>query len=538
MNARLRLTLPLRGWPLAALVLAFVLPGLIGHDPWKSEDAIGTGLVHQMLAHGQWLMPHLAGEAFVEDGPLHYWVAAALAWLASPLIAVHDGARLASGAFVLAALLLVRGAARKLYGGIEGECALLALLGCLGLLIHAHETLGENAMLASHALALYAIAAAPRQPLQAGFALGAGIAGAFLAKGIAPALIPALAALLAVPLAADWRRRRYALTLAVAFAVAAALAGAWLAALAARAPAALQAWLAFQARTFALPTPASLLGLLTILSWSAWPAWPLALAALWDRRYKPLDAGAAVSLAALAAAAAVVAFMREAREVNALPILLPLALMAAAGVPLLRRGAANALAWFGAMTFTFFGFLVWLGWFAMMTGIPERIARNFAKLEPGHVPQFAWPAFLAAAAMTLAWIAVLSAAERSPLRSVTVWAAGITAFWGLLMTLWLPWIDYGKTYRPVAEALRDALPPGTRCIEGRNLGDSQRAALDYHAGIVTRRGAGSARNACSALLVQGKPGEDDPGIGPEWKRVWEGSRPRDKERYRLYLRKP
>lgn len=536
MNAPPRLPLPLQRWPLAILLISFILPGLIGHDPWKTEDAIGTGLVHQMLSHGQWLVPYLAGEPFLEDGPLHYWVASALAWLASPFIPLHEGARLASGAFVLAALFFVRGAARELYGKIEGECALLTLLGCLGLLIHAHENLGENAMLASQTLSLYAIALARRRALTAGVALGAGIAGAFLAKGIAAMLIPALAAILVAPLAADWRKRDYAFTLIVALVVAAAACGAWLAVGAARADAALQAWLAFQRGAIGVPTPATLLDYATTLSWSAWPAWPLAFWTLWERRRKAFDAGAALPVAALLATAVVVAFMRGTREINALPLLPPLALLACAGVPLLRRGAANALAWFGAMTFSFFGLLVWLGWFAMMTGIPEPIARNFAKLEPGHVPQFAWTACLIAAALTLAWLLLLFTIERSSLRSVTVWSAGVTLLWGLLMTLWLPWIDYGKSYRPVAEALAGAIPKGTRCIEGRNLGEPQRAALDYHAGIVTRRSEVRQGGGCRALLVQGSPGDDERHVGREWRRVWEGSRPRDKERYRLYLR--
>jgi len=36
----------------ALLLLAYLLPGLVGHDPWKTEDATGIGIVHQMLEHG------------------------------------------------------------------------------------------------------------------------------------------------------------------------------------------------------------------------------------------------------------------------------------------------------------------------------------------------------------------------------------------------------------------------------------------------------------------------------------------------------
>jgi len=223
------------------------------------------------------------------------------------------------------------------------------------------------------------------------------------------------------------------------------------------------------------------------------------------------------------------------REVDSLPLLLPLALLAGAGVPLLLRGAASALAWFGAMTFCFFGGLVWLGWFAMMTGIPETIRRNFAKLEPGHVPQFQWFEFMVAAAFTLAWLFILIRSERSPFRSITFWAAGVALLWSLIMTLWIDWIDYGKTYRPVALALKRALPPGG-CIESRNLGEAQRAAFDYHAGVVTRRAEVHEHSRCPILLVQAQPDDEDRLVGTGWRRIWEGNRPRDRERYRLYVK--
>jgi len=532
-----RLPLPLPPLALVLLALAFALPGLLSHDPWKTDDAIGTGIVHQMLRHGQWLVPSLAGEPFVEDGPLYYWVGAGFAWLASPVLELHAAARLASAAFVLLAFAFLRLAARELYGRAESEGATLALLGSLGLLIHAHENIGEIGMLAAHALSLYAVVLARRSPLKAGALLGAGWAAALLCKGLGAALIPVLGALL-VPLACrDWRTRGYAAAIAAATAVAAAVSLAWLWAAHAHAPAALAQWIDYQVHAVSQPTWAAVADYAVELSWAAWPAWPIALWVLWAWRRRVLEAGIAMPLVALASAFAFVAMTPDYREVNLLPLLPPLALLAGAGVPLLRRGAANALAWFGAMTFGFFGFLVWLGWFAMMTGVPEQIARNFAKLEPGHQPQFQWWGFGVAALFTLAWLFVLLRSERSPFRSVTFWAAGVALLWGLVMTLLIGWIDYGKTYRPVALALKRALPAGARCVESRNLGEAQRAAFDYHAGIVTLRAESHARERCPVLLVKASPGDDDRALGAQWRRIWEGNRPRDKERYRLYVRR-
>lgn len=544
----LRLVLPPAPVLLLVLALAYLLPGLLGHDPWKTEDAIGTGIVHQILNHGAWLVPSLAGEPFLEDGPLYYWIAAGFAWIGSPVLDLHSGARLASAALMLLALVLIRLAAREFYGKPEGDGAALVLLGSLGLLLHAHETLGEVGMLAAHALALFALALARRRHVLAGALLGAGWAAALLCKGMGAALIPVLTAAV-IPLACrDWRTRQYAGTLALAAATGIAISGAWLIAAHLQAPAALSAWISYQMKELNPPALSVLAEYGVTLSWAAWPAWPIALWTLWQWRRRLLEAGAACPLAALLITAAVVVLTPGNREVNSLPLLLPLALLAGAGVPLLQRGASSALAWFGAMTFSFFGALVWLGWFAMMTGIPAQIQRNFAKLEPGHVPQFQWYEFMVAAAFTLVWLFILLRSERSAFRSVTVWAAGVALLWTLVMTLLVDWIDYGKTYRPVALAMQRAVPPGTRCIESRGLGEAQRAAFDYHAGVVTRRAetrrAGIRTSGmdegdrCPVLLVQAHPDDEDRLRNSGWRRIWEGNRPRDKERYRLYVRQP
>src|SRR5712692_4551713 len=523
-----RITLPLAPALLGLLVLAYLLPGLVGHDPWKTDDAIGIGIVHQMLEHGRWIVPHLAGEPFLEDGPFHYWIAALTAKLFGLVLAPHDGARLASGVMMAAVVAFVHLAGRELYGRTEGMGAVLALLGCLGLLAHAHETLGEISMLAGQALAWYGIALAPRKPLRAGWLLGAGLVIAVLSKGV-PAVVAPITVALAAPLASStWLRREYLVNLIQALLMILVLCASWLA----------LAWWHANATQFAAPPSPAVLGYWgQTLAWALWPAWPLALWTLWEGRRRTIEPGTRVLIAAVAAAFALLLFLSDPREVYALPLLLPLALLAGAGVPSLRRGAANALAWFGAMSAGLLGALMWLGWFAMMTGVPPRIAERFSKLEPGYLPQFSWTVFALALAVTLAWLWLILRSERSVFRSVTFWAAGITLLWGLAMTLILSWIDYGKSYRTVAQALKKNIPAGTRCIESRGLGEAQRAVFDYHAEVVTQGIERGAEARCSVLLVQAREGESDK-IGPGWKLLWEGRRPRDRERFRLYQRQP
>jgi hypothetical protein len=86
-------------------------------------------------------------------------------------------------------------------------------------------------------------------------------------------------------------------------------------------------------------------------------------------------------------------------------------------------------------------------------------------------------------------------------------------------------------------SLGQALPAKHRCIASRELGESQRAMLHYHGGIITRRQESGARaHDCDLLLIQGHPRTDTPAPAG-WRKIWEGSRPGDKdERYRLYQR--
>ena len=105
------------------------------------------------------------------------------------------------------------------------------------------------------------------------------------------------------------------------------------------------------------------------------------------------------------------------------------------------------------------------------------------------------------------------------------------------MTLWLPFIDEGKSYRTMVASLKRALPNSVDCVASRGLGDSQRAVLDYFAGLRTRRLELLATNDCGYMLtqsVQSAPIVEDQ---TEWRMMWEGARPGDKvELFRLYQR--
>jgi len=48
------------------LGIAYVVPGLVGHDPWKPNEAYSFGIIYNVWGGGDWVVPILAGEPFME----------------------------------------------------------------------------------------------------------------------------------------------------------------------------------------------------------------------------------------------------------------------------------------------------------------------------------------------------------------------------------------------------------------------------------------------------------------------------------------
>jgi hypothetical protein len=224
------------------------------------------------------------------------------------------------------------------------------------------------------------------------------------------------------------------------------------------------------------------------------------------------------------------------RELYALPLLLPLTLLAAPGAQTLRRGAANAWYWFSIMFFTFFILVGWVYWSGLEMGLPSRLHAHLHRLQPGYSSGFKLLPFVLGLAFTATWFAVLAkVSKKSPERPAIVWATGVTVIWGMAATLFVGYLDAGKSYRSVFTELAAAVPAQHRCIASRELGEPQRAMLHYFGGIVTLREETSERAPqCDLLVVQGQ--RDERRVAGATV-IWEGNRPGDKvERYRLYRR--
>ena len=532
---------------LVLLCTAWILLGLFGHDPWKPDDATAMGIAYDMLKEGDWIVPHLAGTPVPDRPPLFYALAAAAAGAFRGVLPLHDGARIAVALAVGAALSLLSLTARELYGRAFRWLPVLLFIGSVGLWDRGHQLSPEIGALFADAIALYALALVLRRPIVGGALLGVAVGVAFLCRGpLGAALIVLTASIL--PLFTSWRTPRYALALAAAAAIAIPLVLVWPVALYLREPALFVQWLEAHAvaKFFGVAEgspPVEPFYYLKNLPWFAWPALPLALWTLWVRgrgfNGSLASPGVELPLTFFCVLLVVLSAAAEPRASLALPMLLPLALLGAAEVDTLKRDLSGALDWFGILTFGLIGVLLWGLWLeTLRRGLPDAVAHLFRDTQPGYQPPWQLLPVLASILLTMLWLILVRPARRSNRRAVLNWAAGMTLAWGLFATIWLPYVDSRRSYRPVVESLAANLPADT-CVAGRNLGEPQRALLDYFANIVTTRDDLPQATRCDALLMQ--LGGNDSAEPPDsaWEKVWEGRRRGDDtERFVLFRRPP
>jgi 4-amino-4-deoxy-L-arabinose transferase-like glycosyltransferase len=514
-------TLPQIG--LLMLCVAWLLPGLVGHAPWKGGD--GEHFVQLWLLQQSGAAPQTVSAT----PPLYYWLASATAWLTSPILSLADGARLASGLFIALALFFVARTARVLYGADTGWAAALTLLGCMGLLLRGHELNAYTAQFATASVMLYGLASLPHGG-RSRWTLGGGAILMLLAGGAVEATLFLLLAGMLILLLEAYRSpaARHALAWGAGLAIVAG--SAWLAYLAMQEiPLAqalnLQRWLGNAGQTPAF--------YLRTLAWYAWPAWPLAAWTLYRSRRQWRTPGIVLPVGMLLVLLVLYAFDADPGEEQGLILLLPIALLGASALYTLRRGAANALLWFAVMLFGFLALVFWVYWGAHDLGIPARLAARLTKLGMTSVGELRPWALVMGTVVTLAWIVFLSRVSRSPLRPILVWTSGMTFIWALLMALFQAPLDRRLSYVSVGEVLA-AQVPSTECIQSYRVRSQQRLLLAYH----SKRLIAPADAGCNWLLIETRHREAEPPVPAGWVKQWEGARPGDRsDQFHLYARR-
>ena len=515
-----------RRLPRLALILfcvAYVLPGFLGRAPWKNADVGAFGAMAELAQGGNWWSPSVLGLPVDDPALLPYWLGAIFV-RGLPFVPPDLAARLPFALLLALTLsctwyavyhLARQPAAQPVMFAFGGEArpadyaraladaGLLALVACLGLAQLSHETTPDVTRLAAvSAMLLGAARLAKPGPNAHGRGLG-WWAGGWLALALSGS------AWLGLVLGAGWltllwltQRQhtrdedgeapaRGVLAIATVAALLLTLGSAWAGALAWPDFAALRANLRWESWG-------------RLLLWFTWPAWPLVLWTLW--RWRRQRRQPHVALPMWAVTVVVVSSALADERDRALLLALPaLAALAAFALPTLRRSVSALIDWFTLLFFSFCALVIWVIWFAMMTGVPAKPAANVAKLAPGFVPEFSFFLFALGAAATLAWLWLVSwrvGRHRDAIwKSLVLPAAGSTLCWLLLMTLWLPLLDFGRSYEPISRRIASLVPP-LDCVLVDGLSQAQIAALRHHGGLrLVRTGTTDGEATCASLLV-------------------------------------
>ncbi len=487
-----------------SLCLAYVLPGFIGRTPWKADDMEAFGFMRNLaLSLGadsiSWLKPTLLGQADHHAALLPYWLGAWAIQLAPTGFPSDTAAHLPFiallGLTLVATWYAVYALARApsaqpvsfAFGGEAkpadyaraiADGGLLALLACLGLARLSHEATPALAQLAFSALLFFALANLARKRIPA--LLGAALSIFGLALSGAPALAMILGAGGAIVIALD-SRKPHSLQVRrvdVAWVLIFCLAGAAIAS-------ALDLWRWRVGFSHVL----EMKSMARLLLWFTWPAWPLALWTLWRWRYqlKSISANPHLSLPLWFMSVAIASTWLSGLSDRSLLIGLPaLATLAAFALPTLKRSVSAFIDWFTLLFFSVGALIIWTVWISLQTGFPAQPAINVSRLAPGFEPEFSMSAFILAGLASLAWASLVkwrAGRHRSALwKSMVLPASGASLCWLLVMTLWLPLIDFGRSYAPLVHKVRNMMGE-TDCVQYYGLTKAQGAAFEFHGNL-------------------------------------------------------
>jgi 4-amino-4-deoxy-L-arabinose transferase-like glycosyltransferase len=301
----------------------------------------------------------------------------------------------------------------------------------------------------------------------------------------------------------------------------------------------MHAWWLWNTDSFGWPPLGEALNTLRDLPWFLWPTWPFALLALWSWRAWLTSPHIWIPLMFAACPLAIMLFQTGAFEPEYSLMAVPAAVLAAFSLPTLRRGVVNSLDWFAVMCFSLSAATVWLGWIALQTGWPRQISHNIARQTAGYEIYVSWPAVLIAVLGTLAWIALvrwrLHGKPAGLWRGTVLSAGGLIVTWLLLVTLWMPVLDYVRSYRAVSQDLALALSawqkPG-QCVRALGVGTGQRASF-----LVFNNINFSYDSNCTLILQQTSPqnvADGSAAYSDTGKVLWTGKRGPDRhELFRL-----
>jgi len=454
----------------------------------------------------------------------------------------------------------------------------LLFISSFGLIYRVHLLITDVALLTGFSLSLYALSLFRKKIVLASFILGTGVGLGFMSKGIlAPGIIGSIC--LSLLIHQSFRNKRYVKFLFLALLWSMPWLLIWPVELYNQSEKLF--WLWFWDNNFARFLGTTDLGpqadkafYYKILIWYAFPVLPLSLIYLWQSAeslscrnrcivlvfflsifiiisdyhkfytlpvvfvllimaYCLSDKGDRfiIPIHFFAVTLLILSLSSTARELYALPMLLPLALMASNYFLNNRLLFDQWLNKAGILIFSTLILFFWLLWIAIIWPQFPYLGAYLQHKQPGFIFVFSYLSFGIAFSSSLLWLFVIRL-NCFVFKPVIIFSYGLTAIWCLLSTLLLPYLDFGMSYKGMLQSMQQKMPTHYNCISSYRLVEDYPSLVHYYIGEkmheLTKQGS---NNNCNLLFMDN---DDSILLSPGWKKIWSGSRPGDKHLFALY----
>lgn len=487
----------------------YLLPGIYSHSPWKQDENYSFGIIQTMYETGNWLVPTNAGEPFMEKPPLYYWVATMTSHLLSGFMPLYDAARSASLVFSVINFSFFILLARRFFQAKDFTDARIwvafALYACApGIIRHSHDMFTDVALMAGATIGLYGLLGLLQQQKMRMSALwlSIGTIVTMLSKGVFIPGVLWICLFLSPVFLAQCRTKRFWLYSLAAGLVALIAILPWPIQLYLQHPDLFMVWFwennigrFFGFSVEKLGAKANLTRIPAAVSLLALPSGLLAVAYFLRHPIKRL-LNTNEYLLTLFPLLGIVFLQISAsgRALYLLPFIAPMAILGAQTLLYLPEKILNGIARFMAILWSVLIIFLWVCYFITLTGHQQAWLASFSRWLPmSYQMSFSTIALVSGLLITLVWFLrnrIIPNTVLPAFHMMKNWLLGLCAVWGVILTLFLGWIDYAKGFEGVFIDLNQHLAgqfTEKDCMASDNIGESEAPMLYYYTGVLHQR---------------------------------------------------